>query len=73
MSRGRHATPVKLAKKERLELLSLIRRTTATQRDVMRARIALMAHEGYSNTVVAQELDPTLERAGTGPLTREIP
>ncbi len=41
MSRGRQATPVKLANKERQELLSLIERKTAAQRDVMRARIAL--------------------------------
>src|ERR1700733_2711756 len=51
MSRGRHATPVKLAKKERQELLSLIGRKTAAQRDVMRARIALLAHEGHSNSI----------------------
>ena len=56
MSRGRHATPVKLAKKERAELLSLIERKTAAQRDVMRARIALWAHEGRSNTMIAREL-----------------
>src|SRR5258708_40233066 len=56
MRRGRHATPVKLAKKERQELLSLIGRKTAPQRDVMRARIALLAHEGHSNTMIAQEL-----------------
>jgi transposase len=56
MSQGRHATPVKLAKKEREELLSLIERKTATQRDVMRARIALWAHEGHPNTVIAREL-----------------
>ncbi|SDR62278.1 IS630 family transposase [Paraburkholderia tuberum] len=56
MSQGRHATPVKLAKKEREELLSLIERKTATQRDVMRARIALWAHEGHANTVIAREL-----------------
>jgi transposase len=45
-----------LAKKEREELLSLIERKTATQRDVMRARIALWAHEGHPNTVIAREL-----------------
>lgn len=56
MSRGRQATPVKLANKERQELLSLIERKTAAQRDVMRARIALWAHEGHSNTVIAKEL-----------------
>ena len=55
MTRGRHATPVKLANKERQELLSLIERKTAAQRDVMRARIALWAHEGHANTVIARE------------------
>src|SRR5476649_1125754 len=61
MSRGRHATPVKLAKKERQELLSLIGRKTAAQRDVMRARIALLAHEGHSNTMIAQELSVSVQ------------
>ncbi|QIE22012.1 IS630 family transposase [Caballeronia sp. SBC2] len=61
MSRGRHATPVKLAKKERQELLSLIGRKTAAQRDVMRARIALLAHEGHSNTTIAQELGVSVQ------------
>lgn len=61
MSRGRHATPVKLAKKERLELLSLVVRKTAAQRDVMRARIALWAHDGYSNTIIAQWLGVSLQ------------
>jgi transposase len=61
MSRGRHATPVKLAKKEKQELLSLIGRKTAAQRDVMRARIALWAHEGHSNTVIARELGVSVQ------------
>jgi transposase len=61
MSRGRHATPVKLAKKERQELLSLIGRKTAAQRDVMRARIAILAHEGHSNTMIAQELGVSVQ------------
>lgn len=61
MSRGRHATPVKLANKERQELLSLIERKTAAQRDVMRARIALWAHEGHSNTVIARELGVSVQ------------
>jgi len=61
MSRGRHATPVKLAKKERQELLSLIKRKTAPQRDVMRARLALLAHEGHSNTAIAQELGVSVQ------------
>jgi len=61
MSRGRHATPVKLANKERQELLALIERKTAAQRDVMRARIALWAHEGHSNTVIARELGVSVQ------------
>lgn len=61
MSRGRHATPVKLAKKERLELLTLVERKTAAQRDVMRARIALWAHDGHSNTVIAQRLGVSVQ------------
>lgn len=61
MSRGRHATPVKLAKKERQVLLSLIGRKTAAQRDVMRARIALRAREGHSNTMIAQELGVSVQ------------
>lgn len=61
MSQGRHATPVKLARKEREELLSLIGRKTAAQRDVMRARIALWAHESHSNTVIARELGVSVQ------------
>ena len=61
MSRGRHATPVKLAKKERLELLSLVERKTAAQRDVMRARIALWADDGDSNTCIAQRLGVSVQ------------
>ncbi|PXX19445.1 MULTISPECIES: IS630 family transposase, partial [Burkholderia] len=61
MSRGRQATPVKLVNKERQELLSLIERKTAAQRDVMRARIALWAHEGHSNTVIARELGVSVQ------------
>lgn len=61
MSRGRHATPVKLAKKERLELLALVERKTAAQRDVMRARIALWAHDGHSNTFIAERLGVSVQ------------
>lgn len=61
MNRGRPATPVKLAKKDRQELLSLIARKTATQRDVMRARIALEAHEGHSSTVIARKLGVSVQ------------
>src|SRR5258706_13910926 len=61
MSRGRHATPVKLENRERQELLSLIGRTTAAQRDVTRARIALMAHEGYASAAIAQALGVSVQ------------
>ncbi|MBB5421777.1 transposase [Paraburkholderia sp. JPY158] len=65
MSQGRHAAPVKLEKKEREELLSLIERKTAAQRDVMRARIALWAHEGHPNTVIARELRVSVQTVCT--------
>jgi transposase len=52
---------VKLARKERQELQSLIRRTTAAQRDVTRARIALMAHEGYTSAAISQELGVSVQ------------
>jgi transposase len=52
---------VKLARKERQELQSLIRRTTAAQRDVTRARIALMAHEGYTSAEISQELGVSVQ------------
>jgi transposase len=55
MSQGHLATQVKLTKKEREELLSLIERKTAAQRDVLRPRIALCAHQGHLNTVIAWE------------------
>jgi len=65
MSRGRHATSVKLTKKEKEKLLSLIAQKTAPQRDVMRARIALWAHEGHSNTVIARELGVSVQTVST--------
>jgi len=46
MSRGRYATPAKLANKER---------------QVMRTRIALWDHEGHSNTVIARELGVSVQ------------
>jgi transposase len=52
---------VKLMKKEKEKLLSLIAQKTAPQRDVMRSRIALGAHEGHSNTVIARELDVSVQ------------
>ncbi|WP_321574266.1 helix-turn-helix domain-containing protein, partial [Paraburkholderia franconis] len=56
---------MKLTKKEKKKLLSLIAQKTAPQRDVMRARIALWAHEGHSNTVIARELGVSVQTVST--------
>jgi transposase len=45
-----------LSKEERESLEALIRRSTAAQRDVERARIALMAHEGRTTSAIASML-----------------
>ncbi|ANB75664.1 hypothetical protein AYM40_25335 [Paraburkholderia phytofirmans OLGA172] len=55
---------MKPARKDREELQALIRRTTAAQRDVTRARIALMAHEGHSGAAIAQELGVSVQTVG---------
>src|SRR5574337_387524 len=60
MSRGRQAQVVKLSKKERESLEGLARRSTAPQRDVLRAKIALMAHAGETTTAIAQALGMSL-------------
>nr|WP_268745898.1 IS630 family transposase [Burkholderia sp. A9] len=61
MSRGRHAKPVRLTKKDRQELELLVGRRTAPSREVTRARIALMADEGQANTAIAQELGVSVQ------------
>jgi len=43
MGRGRQAQVVKLSKKDRNAPEALLRRGTAPQRDVVRAKVALMA------------------------------
>lgn len=53
MGRGRKAQVVRLSKKERKALEALVRRNTAPQRDVARAKIALMAHEGQTTAAIA--------------------
>ncbi|WP_307582725.1 helix-turn-helix domain-containing protein, partial [Variovorax boronicumulans] len=60
MSRGRPAQVVKLSRKERHALQALVRRGTAPHRDVVRARIALMSHEGQTNAAIANELGLSL-------------
>jgi transposase len=60
VSPGRPAQVVKLSRKERNALQALVRRGTAPQRDVVRARIALMAHEGQTNAAIADTLGLSL-------------
>ena len=56
MSRGRQAPVVELSKEERDSLGALIRRSTAAQRDVERAKVALMAREGQTTSAIASTL-----------------
>lgn len=56
MSRGRQAPVVTLSKQERESLEAVIRRATAAQRDVERAKVALMAYEGRATSVIASAL-----------------
>ena len=60
MSRGCQAQVVKLSKKERETLEGLVRRGTAAQRDVVRAKIALMAHDGETTAAIAASLAMSL-------------
>jgi transposase len=57
---GRQAQVVKLSKKEREALEGLVRRGTAPQRDVVRAKIALMAHAGETTAAIAAALGLSL-------------
>jgi transposase len=61
MSRGRQAQTIKLSREERRSLELLTRRGTAEQRQVMRARIALMAHRGEPTTAIARALGVSVQ------------
>ena len=61
MARSR-ASSIELSDAERVELERQVRRRTAPQGAVLRARIVLRAAEGMLNTVIAEEL-------GIGPHT----
>ena len=54
MSRGRQAQAIKLSREDRKSLELLTRRGTAEQRQVVRARIALMCHAGQSTTAISE-------------------
>jgi transposase len=56
VSRGPQAPIVELSKEERESLQALIRRSTAAQRDVQRAKVALMANEGHTTSAIASML-----------------
>jgi transposase len=56
MGQGRRAQHVVLSEAEREALESVLRRPTAAQREVLRARIGLMAAEGKSTTAIATAL-----------------
>jgi transposase len=56
VSRGPQAPIVELSKEERESLQALIRRGTAVQRDVERAKVALMANEGQTTSAIASML-----------------
>ena len=48
---------IKLSKAERAELLARSRRYTSRYRDVIRAKIVLLASEGMANDTIAARLD----------------
>jgi transposase len=56
MARGRQPQHVGLSGREREALEAVIRRPTAPQREVLRARIALLAAEGRSTAAIAATL-----------------
>ena len=65
MIRGREALVIKLSRKDLAKLRETVRRGTAPQRDVLRARIALMLHEGRTISSIASTLQvsrPTVMR-----------
>jgi len=53
-------TPVTLSRHERRKLEELTRKATAPHRDVMRARIILLAADGWTNAAIACHLDCAL-------------
>ena len=61
MGRGRPAQQVKLSASDRRSLEALVRRGTEEQRDVFRARIALMANRGDSTEAIAERLLTTVQ------------
>jgi len=61
---ARKAPEIALSQEEREYLQALIARYTAEQREVLRARIILSAHEGKENQEIAKELGVTQDIVG---------
>jgi transposase len=61
MGRGRPAQRVKLSTADRRSLEAQVRRGTEEQRDVFRARIALLANRGDSTEAIAESLHTTVQ------------
>jgi len=65
MRRERVAAVIKLSRKDQAKLRETLRRGTAPQRDALRARIALLLHEGHTISSIASTLQvsrPTVMR-----------
>lgn len=61
MSRGRQAQVIKLSREDRKSLELLMRRGTAQQRQVIRAQIALMSHDGHSTTAISASVGVSVQ------------
>src|SRR5947209_1042825 len=59
MPRGPQPTPITLTDDERAKLADWARRPTSAQRLALRARIALAAADGHTNTAIAADLRVT--------------
>ena len=59
MSAGAQPIPVKLTAQDRSDLEAVTRKATSSQRDGFRARLILLAADGYNNTEIATELSCT--------------
>jgi len=53
---SRRAVPIELTDLERITLQRTVKATTATQREVWRARVVLLAAEGKENQAIAEEV-----------------
>jgi putative transposase len=61
--RGPNPTPICLEDNLRQELETLVRRHTTPQQMLLRARIVLLAHQGYNNHQIARQLGISIDMA----------